>query len=36
MDSDVLEYLNENYPNDQATGFVDGEFRGIISVRVPL
>jgi hypothetical protein len=36
MDSDVLEYLNENYPHDQATGFVDGEFRGIISVRVPL
>ena len=36
MDTDVLEYLNENYPFDKAVGFVDGEFRGIISVRVPL
>lgn len=36
MDKSVLQYLKENYPDDAAVGFSEGEFRGIVSVRVPL
>lgn len=36
IDRNVLEYLRKNYPDDAAVGFSEGEFRGIISVRVPL
>ena len=32
----VKAVLKEKYPNDQATGFKPGDFRGIVSVRVPL
>lgn len=33
---EVLSILAERYPEDKATGFRVGEFRGMISVRVPL
>ena len=36
LDPRVKELLAELYPDDQATGFVPGDFRGVISVRVPL
>jgi len=32
----VIEALKERYPDDRATGFVPGDLRGIVSVRVPL
>ena len=28
--------LNQHYPNDQATGYSEGQIRGVISVRKPL
>lgn len=28
--------LNQHYPNDQATGFRPNDFRGIVSVRIPV
>ena len=36
IDPTVREVIGERYPADQATGFVVGEMRGIISVLVPL
>ncbi len=33
--AEVLEVIQERYPDDRATGFALGEFRGAISVRVP-
>jgi hypothetical protein len=32
---DIRTYLNERYPRDQATGYRDGDFRGIVSVIIP-
>jgi len=32
----VVAALKERYPDDQATDFVPGDLRGIVSVRVPL
>jgi uncharacterized protein DUF3365 len=32
----VQEILNRDYPDDLAFGFKDGEFRGAVSVRIPL
>jgi mono/diheme cytochrome c family protein len=31
----VLSKLQERYPNDQATGYKEGDFRGLIRVSVP-
>lgn len=31
---EVLEILGERYPQDQATGYLPGDFRGLIRVRV--
>lgn len=36
MSPAVEAVLKENYPDDQATGYKSGDFRGIVSVRVPL
>jgi len=36
LDPRVKELLAERYPNDKATGFVPGDFRGVVSVTVPL
>ncbi|MHC4940881.1 MAG: Tll0287-like domain-containing protein [Planctomycetota bacterium] len=36
LDPRVKEALARRYPEDNATGFVPGDFRGVISVRVPL
>ncbi len=33
---DVRAILDERYPEDRATGYREGEFRGAISVRVPV
>lgn len=33
--SDVVAKLGERYPTDQATGYLPGDFRGLIRVRVP-
>ena len=35
LDSAVQEVLAERYPNDQATGYSPGDFRGVIRVSVP-
>ena len=32
----ILEVIEKRYPDDQATGFLPGQLRGIVSVRVPL
>ncbi len=32
---DIRTYLDERYPKDQATGYWDGDFRGIVSVTIP-
>ena len=32
----VIAALKQRYPDDRATGFIPGELRGIVSVRVPL
>ncbi|MHC4956318.1 MAG: Tll0287-like domain-containing protein [Planctomycetota bacterium] len=32
----VIAALKERYPDDRATGFVPGDLRGIVSVRVPV
>jgi hypothetical protein len=34
--ADVAALLEDKYPEDQATGYVVGDFRGAISVVVPL
>ncbi len=34
--ADVQAFLNERYPADRARGFAAGEFRGIVSIRIPL
>jgi hypothetical protein len=36
LDPRVKAALAKRYPEDKATGFVPGDFRGVISVRVPL
>jgi hypothetical protein len=36
IDPRVRDALRERYPEDRATGFAAGDFRGVISVRVPL
>ncbi|MEM8882933.1 MAG: DUF3365 domain-containing protein [Planctomycetota bacterium] len=36
LDPKLLEVLAERYPDDRATDFVPGDFRGVVSVRVPL
>lgn len=36
LDPRVKAALARRYPEDKATGFVPGDFRGIISVRIPL
>ena len=36
LDPRVKAALAKRYPEDMATGFVPGDFRGVISVRVPL
>lgn len=33
--SDVLAALAERYPTDHATGYLPGDFRGLIRVRIP-
>jgi hypothetical protein len=35
MQEDIRAYLDERYPGDQATGYMDGDFRGIVSVTIP-
>ncbi|GMV05006.1 MAG: hypothetical protein AMXMBFR53_12860 [Gemmatimonadota bacterium] len=32
---EVLEALSARYPSDQATGYLPGDFRGLIRVRIP-
>ena len=32
----VKAVLNQHYPNDRATGYTEGQIRGVISVRKPL
>ncbi len=34
--ADVYKMIKERYPDDQATGYVSGDFRGAVSVIVPL
>lgn len=34
MDPEVVRFLNERYPEDQATGYVEGDFRGAIRVSI--
>lgn len=34
MPEDVRTYLDERYPGDQATGYRDGDIRGIVSVTI--
>ncbi|MFN2376450.1 MAG: DUF3365 domain-containing protein [Candidatus Binatia bacterium] len=34
--AEVRAFLDERYPGDEATGFVAGDLRGAISVRVPV
>jgi hypothetical protein len=36
LDPEVLRLLRERYPDDRATGYVAGEFRGVIRVAVPI
>lgn len=35
LSPEVLEILGERYPQDRATGYLPGDFRGLIRVRVP-
>lgn len=35
LDPAVQRILAERYPNDQATGYVPGDFRGVIRVSIP-
>lgn len=35
MDPAVLEALDARYPDDQATGYAEGELRGLIRITVP-
>jgi hypothetical protein len=35
MDPSVLRSLLENYPEDRAVGYAEGDFRGIIRVSIP-
>ena len=32
----ILEVIEARYPEDQATGFLPGQLRGVVSVRVPM
>ncbi len=34
IDQQVLALLREHYPDDEATGYAPGDFRGLISVTV--
>jgi hypothetical protein len=36
LDPGVVAALAERYPHDRATGFQPGDFRGAVSVRIPL
>jgi len=36
LDTDVRRALAERYPDDEAVDYAPGDFRGIVSVRVPL
>lgn len=36
IDPDVREVLDRRYPEDEATGYATGDFRGAISVTVDL
>ena len=36
LSAGVKSALAERYPDDRATGFVPGDLRGIVSVRIPL
>lgn len=33
---EVLALLKQVYPNDQATGYQEGDLRGAITVKIPL
>ncbi|MDA8120968.1 MAG: DUF3365 domain-containing protein [Deltaproteobacteria bacterium] len=35
MQEDIRAYLDERYPGDQATGYMEGDIRGIVSVTIP-
>lgn len=35
LDAAVLHLLHERYPDDRATGYTEGEFRGVIRVQMP-
>jgi len=35
LDAEVLRLLHERYPDDRATGYSEGEFRGVIRVQMP-
>ena len=35
IDEEVLAALAENYPDDQATGFIEGDLRGWFWVEAP-
>jgi hypothetical protein len=34
IDSRVMQTIEQHYPNDEAVGYEDGEFRGLVSVTV--
>jgi hypothetical protein len=36
LDKEVILSLRENYPDDKAIGYVQGEFRGAIRVAIPV
>lgn len=35
IDEEILDILEERYPDDQATGYEEGDFRGVVRVSVP-
>ena len=36
IDAEILKILKESYPNDKATGYKEGDFRGLVRIRVRL
>lgn len=36
LDPEVRRILDERYPDDEATGYAEGDLRGVVTVRVPL
>lgn len=35
IDEEILDILEERYPDDRATGYEEGDFRGVVRVSVP-